>query len=155
MITATSLARLSGVRAAIRAGRAVPALRTYSTPIPFKEEVDPQLGGYPQLPYVSKQRLPPRGWDDPQMRRNFGDPVHELEDVLGMWGPDIPIVDPQTALRHFTIAWTGILAFALFVKYALVPERPAVPREYPYDGLKEELGGVNQAPVWDESEDEE
>ena len=52
------------------------AVRTYATPAPHvQQEVDPQLGDYPQLPYVSKQRRNARGWDDPQMRRNFGEPV--------------------------------------------------------------------------------
>lgn len=39
------------------------------------KEVDPQLGGYPQLPAVSYQRRQPYGWDDDQERRNFGEPV--------------------------------------------------------------------------------
>lgn len=36
---------------------------------------DPQLNGYPQLPWVSRQHLPAYGWQDPLMRRNFGDTV--------------------------------------------------------------------------------
>ena len=39
------------------------------------QEKDPQLGDYPELPWQSSQTLPPRGWWDQQMRRNFGDPV--------------------------------------------------------------------------------
>lgn len=35
---------------------------------------DPQLGGYPDI-WQNNQTLPPRGWWDQQMRRNFGDPV--------------------------------------------------------------------------------
>jgi NADH dehydrogenase (ubiquinone) 1 beta subcomplex subunit 8 len=55
------------------------AARTYATPVPFlREEKDPQLGDYPDLPYESKQRRNARGWDDPQMRRNFGEPVSDL-----------------------------------------------------------------------------
>ncbi len=52
------------------------ATRSYATPVPFlKEEKDPQLGDYPDLPYEHKMRRNPRGWDDPQMRRNFGELV--------------------------------------------------------------------------------
>ena len=47
-------------------------LRLYSTP---PEEPDPQLNGYPQLPWQSRQNLPPLGWQDNLMRRNFGDTV--------------------------------------------------------------------------------
>lgn len=56
-------------------------VRTYATPVPHVEyppSKDPQLAGYPELPYVSKQRRPPLGWEDPQMRRNFGEPVRML-----------------------------------------------------------------------------
>ena len=49
--------------------------RTYST---FNQkQVDPQLDGYPQLPNESRQSLPPHGWWDSQMRRNFGDTVEQ------------------------------------------------------------------------------
>lgn len=68
-------ARTAGVRSAIRAARLVPALRTYATPATFKDDDDPQLADYPRLPYISKQRRPARGWEDWQMRRNFGEPV--------------------------------------------------------------------------------
>ena len=47
-------------------------LRLYSTP---SEEPDPQLDGYPQLPWQSRQDLPPLGWQDNLMRRNYGDTV--------------------------------------------------------------------------------
>lgn len=53
--------------------------RAYATPATFKpQEKDPQLGDYPDLPWVSDQELPARGWWDQQMRRNFGDPVSTL-----------------------------------------------------------------------------
>ena len=68
--------------------------------------------------------------------------MHEHEEMYSMWGPDIPHVDPATSLRHFTIAVSGFVAFGLFCNYALVPARPAVPRQYPFDGLVKELGGM-------------
>ena len=52
------------------------ALRTYASQV---QEADPQLADYPRLPWVSRQRLPPKGWWDPQMRRNFGDAVCPLQ----------------------------------------------------------------------------
>ena len=64
-----------------------------------------------------------------------------------MWGPDAPVVPPNEALRHFTYACLGFVGFGLFVRFFLVPERPAVPREYPYDGLVKELGGLEENKV--------
>ena len=46
--------------------------RSYAT---SSEEPDPQLNGYPQLPWQSRQNLPPLGWHDNLTRRNFGDTV--------------------------------------------------------------------------------
>jgi NADH dehydrogenase (ubiquinone) 1 beta subcomplex subunit 8 len=52
-------------------------IRRYAT-TPPKQEPDPQLNGYPQLPWVSRQNLPARGWQDPLMRRYFGDTVRHI-----------------------------------------------------------------------------
>ena|SRR5712675_1261895 len=68
--------------------------------------------------------------------------MHEHEELYSMWGPDIPHVDPSTALRHFIIAISGFVTFGLLCNYALVPERPAIPRQYPFDGLVKESGGL-------------
>ena len=59
-----------------------------------------------------------------------------------MWGPDIPIVPPQTALFQLSLAALGFVAFGTVVNYVLIPERSAVPREYPHSGLVAELGGL-------------
>ncbi|KAI0250243.1 Ndufb8, NADH dehydrogenase 19kDa subunit [Lactifluus subvellereus] len=142
---------------AVRLGLRRPAAslaRTYSAFT--QKQVDPQLDGYPQLPNESRQSLPAHGWWDFQMRRNFGDTMHECEEMYSMWGPDTPHVLPATALNHFAIAFSGFVAFGLFCKYALVPDRPAVPRQYPFDGLVKELGGIeeNKANVESSEEDD-
>ncbi|EAU85631.2 hypothetical protein CC1G_06344 [Coprinopsis cinerea okayama7 len=108
------------------------------------EEPDPQLNGYPQLPWVPKGSLPARGWDDMLERRNFGEPLHEQEEVLSMWGPDVPPVPPQTALRHFLFAVTAFIGAGFTIKYYLTPDAPAIKREYPYNGLIKELGGLEE-----------
>ncbi|KAH7913581.1 hypothetical protein BJ138DRAFT_1171205 [Hygrophoropsis aurantiaca] len=126
--------------------------RAYATPA---TEKDPQLGDYPDLPWVSNQHLAPRGWWDQQMRRNFEDPIPENEEVLSMWGPDVPGIPPQKALFQFTLAVTGFVGFGLLCNYALVPERPAVPREYPFSGLVRELGGLEENRAREESVDVE
>ena len=50
--------------------------RSYASPVASQQtEKDPQLGDYPQLPDVSRQYLPPKGWWDNQTRTNYGDTV--------------------------------------------------------------------------------
>ena len=139
------------------------SLRTYASQA---QEADPQLADYPRLPWVSHQRLSPKGWWDPQMRRNFGDTVrpshikfqlrgviknvfqyHENEDILGMWGPDAAPLPPNVALRWFSIAVASFVSFGFLAKYALVADRPAIPREYPFFGLVTELGGLEENQV--------
>ncbi|TFK33244.1 hypothetical protein BDQ12DRAFT_707398 [Crucibulum laeve] len=149
MNSSTVLRRVAGVRAAAKrpltqAPSATLSIRSYATP--SSQEPDPQLNGYPQLPWVSRQTRDPHGWQDPLLRRNFGEPLHEQEEVLSMWGPDIPPGDitPQAALRQLALAFAGFAAFGLLVKYVLLPEPPAVRREYPYDGLVKELGGLEE-----------
>ncbi|TFK20706.1 hypothetical protein FA15DRAFT_599232 [Coprinopsis marcescibilis] len=147
MSSASALRRVAALRLASRtaapkvcvnAGRA----RSYAT-----QEPDPQLNGYPQLPWIPKGKLPARGWDDMLERRNFGDPLHEQEEVLSMWGPDVPSIDPNVALQRFLIAASIFVAFGFTVKYALTPDPPATRREYPYNGLITELGGLEENKV--------
>ncbi|KAG8685443.1 hypothetical protein FRC08_013104 [Ceratobasidium sp. 394] len=130
-------------------------VRTYATPVEFKQpKGDPQLGEYPQLPPISAQRRPPKGWWNEQERRNFGETVPEQYEVLGLWAPDVFDMPREKALKQFGIAVAIFVGFALAVK-ASVPERPAAPRSYPYGGLVKELGGMdeNKAAVY-EAEDE-
>ncbi|KAL0954510.1 hypothetical protein HGRIS_003477 [Hohenbuehelia grisea] len=115
--------------------------RTYSAQP--SDEVDPQLNGYPQLPFESRQYLPAKGWQDELMRRNYGDTLHEKDELLSMWGPDIPPIEPSTALFRFTLAALGFVTAGLVIK-ASVPEMPAVRREYPFSGLVTELGGLEE-----------
>jgi NADH dehydrogenase (ubiquinone) 1 beta subcomplex subunit 8 len=69
--------------------------------------------------------------------------MHENEEALSMWAPDVPPVDPRTAARYFAVAFTGFLAFGATAYYGITPSLRAVRREYPYDGLVAELGGVD------------
>ncbi|OWZ37050.1 NADH dehydrogenase (ubiquinone) 1 beta subcomplex 8 [Cryptococcus neoformans C23] len=113
-------------------------------PLPTGEEVDPQLNGYPQLPNESLQNRYPFGWWDIQERKNFGEVVHESEDVLGMWGPDVHKTSWQSALLQLCTAF-GLVGAVSYVLIKTRPERPAIARDYPYGGLEKELGGINVA----------
>jgi NADH dehydrogenase (ubiquinone) 1 beta subcomplex subunit 8 len=68
--------------------------------------------------------------------------MHEYEEMLSMWGPDVPTVQPSKALRYFAVAATCFVSFGTLV-YVGYPAIPAVRREYPYGGLVTELGGLD------------
>ncbi|KAF8632284.1 hypothetical protein AX15_002020 [Amanita polypyramis BW_CC] len=127
-----------------------PARSYASTP----QNHDPQLSDYPQLPWVSRQTLPPRGWQDEQMRRNFGETLHEQDEVLSMWGPDPAPLPPQDALKQLMFAALGFVGVGYIIKEHLVPDLPAVRRQYPFDGLVTELGGLAENKARPESVEE-
>lgn len=64
-----------------------------------------------------------------------------------MWGPDAAPLPPNIALRWFSIAVASFVSFGFVTKYALVADRPAIPREYPFSGLVTELGGLEENQV--------
>lgn len=57
-----------------------------------------------------------------------------------MWGPDIPTIPPRQALFQLCLAGLMFVAIGVGVSF-MVPERPCIPRQYPYNGLERELGG--------------
>jgi len=103
---------------------------------------DLQLGTYPQPQGISNQQLPPKGWWDNQYRRNFGEPLHEEDEALNMFSPDIPQpnIEPSSALAQATVAFAvlgGIMGLLAYTR----PTMPADRRSFPRDGLVNELGG--------------
>ncbi|MCJ1264069.1 hypothetical protein MMC22_003940 [Lobaria immixta] len=109
---------------------------------------DPNMnGGYIDPPRQPRQLRDPYGdWWDKQERRNFGEPVHEDNDILGMFSLE--------EYRHFTpakgffllgcaIATVGGLCGIVSLYY---PDKPSVPRTFP-GGLDRELGGAGAVPA--------
>ena len=106
-----------------------------------------QTGGYPNPPAIKRQyRDPYADWWDKQERRNFGEVVHEDNDILGVFSPE--------DYTHFTAAW-GVVLWGCFLAsgavlmaavYQYYPDTPTVPRTFP-GGLEKELGGSNTVVV--------
>ena len=106
-----------------------------------------QNGGYINPPRIKRQFRDPYGdWWDKQERRNFGEPVHEDNDILGIFSP-----------YEYTWASTGkaVLLFSSFVAtllggisivYFTYPDMKSYPREFE-DGLERELGGAGAVRV--------
>ena len=105
------------------------------------DEAISQNGGYINPPAIKRQHRDPHAdWWDPQERRNFGEPIHEDNDVLGIFSP-------------WEYTWTstgpGLIMIGTFVAtvlgvsglvYLNYPDRVAYPREFE-GGLQRELGG--------------
>ncbi|WFD00116.1 hypothetical protein MYAM1_002862 [Malassezia yamatoensis] len=123
-------------------------------------KVDPQLGDYPAMPLDNQQFRPySKKWWDPQDRRQFGETLHEQDDVLSMWSPDAYKTPGPVALRHFLMAVAGIAGFS-YIIYVSQPEAPMLRKTFPRDGLASELGGSfararTEADVLSADQDEE
>jgi len=98
-------------------------------------------GGYINPPRIKRQfRDPHADWWDKQERRNFGEPVHEDNDMLGMFSPyEYTWTTPgKGALQVLAV----VLVFVGIVGVVKVtyPDKPSYPREFE-GGLERELGG--------------
>ncbi|KAK9448210.1 uncharacterized protein V1518DRAFT_419985 [Limtongia smithiae] len=146
---------LGAVRSGCLRMRAVTPVRLYATEsvptervkeytdFPSHDGDDRLAGDYPEFPVIFNQKRDPYvKYDDQQLRRNFGDPLHEDDDVLNMWSPDVhDYVSNGTAGRYIA-TFFGIIAGAGYLLSFIAPESPAVPRVYP-SGLFTELGGAS------------
>lgn len=103
----------------------------------------PELGDYPNpAPQLAQNKDPYAKYDDQQNRRNLNDPMNFDDDYYDMWSPDYfqPVSD-KTALLHNGIFFSLFFGFGAAIYYfELNPEKPAMPRSYPFNGLAKELG---------------
>lgn len=91
-------------------------------------------------------RDPYGGWWDQQERRNFGEPVHEENEILGVFSPEqYTHVTPGKGFFHLGVFVATFLGLCGLVSL-YYPDRPSAPRTY-VDGLEKELGGPNAVPV--------
>lgn len=103
----------------------------------------PELADYPNPePVLAQSKSPYATYDFPQLRRNFKEPMNIDDDLYDMWSPDyFQFVSDKTALKHNGVFFGAILAFAGAIYYfQLDPEKPAMPRSYPFNGLAKALG---------------
>ena len=111
--------------------------------------IDPGLqdGKYPNPPREKRQFRDPTGdWWDKQERRNFGEPVHEDNDMLGVFSPERHThVSPGKGLFHIGCFVAVFLSFCGVVSL-YYPDKPSIPRTFP-DGLEKELGGAGAVSV--------
>ena len=103
---------------------------------------DPNMnGGYINPPPIPRQfRDPYADWWDKQERRNYGEPVHEDNDILGMFSPEQ--YTHVTPTRAFVMLGTFVATFlgGCQLVSLFYPDRPSISRGYE-GGLAKELGG--------------
>ncbi|KAK4981598.1 hypothetical protein LTR66_009858 [Elasticomyces elasticus] len=114
----------------------------------YTDAEDPNMNGaYPNPPAIKRQhRDPYADWWDKQERRNYGEPVHEDNDILGMMSTE----DYTHFKPGFGAVLLGTFVAAVFglcgVVAQLYPDKPSVPRTFP-GGLERELGGPKALPA--------
>ncbi|KAF2017853.1 hypothetical protein BU24DRAFT_161352 [Aaosphaeria arxii CBS 175.79] len=151
IVAARPLAR--AVVPAIAARPQFNQIRLRSTPTEV-EELDPGMnGGYINPPAEKRNNRDPYGdyWDK-QERRNYGEPCHEDNDILGA----LSLHD----YNHFSARWGFVLAgtfiatvFGLCGAVKLVyPDKISIPKAYE-GGLEAELGGPKAVKARSEGED--
>lgn len=110
----------------------------------FLPDAEKQFGIKTPENYVPPQyRDPYEKYDDQQNRVNFNEEIHPYHDYMDMWSPDhFQSVKDHTAVAELSIFF-GLLALFGYGIYILDiwPERPNMPRSYPYEGLYKDLGG--------------
>ena len=100
-----------------------------------------QNGGYINPPAPKRQFRDPYGdWWDKQERRNYGEPVHEDNDIMGMFSPD-EYMHFKPGKAFFLLGCFVTTVFGLCgVVSIYYPDKPSAQRTFP-GGLSTELGG--------------
>ncbi|KAK4129932.1 NADH:ubiquinone oxidoreductase 20.1kD subunit [Trichocladium antarcticum] len=106
-------------------------------------EEDPEMnGGYINPPRIKRQfRDPHADWWDKQERRNFGEPVHEDHDIMGMFSTyEYTWITPGKGLAQIG-AFVAVFLSVCYAVKLTYPDRVSYPREFE-GGLERELGGA-------------
>lgn len=100
-----------------------------------------QNGGYINPPEIKRQfRDPHADWWDKQERRNYGEPVHENHDQMGMFTPyEYTWVPPAKGLLQIG-SFVAVFVGLCYTVKAFYPDKKSYPREF-VGGLERELGG--------------
>ncbi|KAM8923947.1 NADH dehydrogenase [ubiquinone] 1 beta subcomplex subunit 8, mitochondrial [Pelodytes ibericus] len=101
------------------------------------------FGDYPKLPDKSQQERDPwYTWDIPDLRRNWGEPMHWDFDMYTRNRVDTsPSPVPWNTMCKCLFGFMGFMLFMFWLgeKYPFYP--PVAPKQYPYNNLYLERGG--------------
>ncbi|KAJ3128813.1 hypothetical protein HK101_005332 [Irineochytrium annulatum] len=108
----------------------------------FDDASKSHIGDYPRLPMQWNALKDPYKYWDQQGRRNFGEVMQDHDHMTDEWTAAAPMMDPWPVFRNMCITWGAIGLVAFTVAWWDPSEHIllAYP-DYPYDGLRVELGG--------------
>uniref|UniRef100_A0A2D4KYF2 NADH dehydrogenase [ubiquinone] 1 beta subcomplex subunit 8, mitochondrial n=1 Tax=Micrurus paraensis TaxID=1970185 RepID=A0A2D4KYF2_9SAUR len=94
-------------------------------------------GDYPKLPDQSAQEKNPwYEWDYPELRRNFGEPLHRNFDLFTRTRVDTsPTPVPWHIMKMYFWGFIGIIVVMTFVGEIFPVYQPVGPKQFPYNNL--------------------
>ncbi|XP_072523206.1 NADH dehydrogenase [ubiquinone] 1 beta subcomplex subunit 8, mitochondrial [Salminus brasiliensis] len=100
-------------------------------------------GDYPKLPNRSQhERDPYYSWDHPDLRRNWGEPMHWDFDMYTRNRVDTsPVLADWATMRRTVLGFVGFMLLMCGVGELFPSHHPVAPKQYPYNDLYLEKGG--------------
>ncbi|XP_035517072.1 NADH dehydrogenase [ubiquinone] 1 beta subcomplex subunit 8, mitochondrial [Morone saxatilis] len=100
-------------------------------------------GDYPKLPDRSQhERDPWYKWDHPDLRRNWGEPMHWDFDMYIRNRVDTsPTVVPWPKMCKYLFGYIGFMLLMFYLGEKFPSYQPVAPKQYPYSNLYLERGG--------------
>ncbi|KAG5262751.1 hypothetical protein AALO_G00278470 [Alosa alosa] len=101
------------------------------------------FGDYPKLPDRSQsERDPWYSWDHPDLRRNWGEPMHWDFDMFIRNRVDTsPTPMDWRTMSGTLLGFVGFMLFMFYVGEVFPSYQPVAPKQYPYNNLYLENGG--------------
>uniref|UniRef100_UPI00358FE13B NADH dehydrogenase [ubiquinone] 1 beta subcomplex subunit 8, mitochondrial-like n=1 Tax=Myxine glutinosa TaxID=7769 RepID=UPI00358FE13B len=92
------------------------------------------LGDYPMLPDVSSNEKDPHyDWDDPSIRRNWGEPLHFDSDMYLRSRLDkSPVIVPWNTMCKHLFIFIGGMLFFFFLGSTFPSHPPMAPKQFPF-----------------------
>ncbi|XP_029464938.1 NADH dehydrogenase [ubiquinone] 1 beta subcomplex subunit 8, mitochondrial isoform X1 [Rhinatrema bivittatum] len=100
-------------------------------------------GDYPKLPEKSQhERDPWYSWDHPDLRRNWGEPMHwDFDMYLRTRVDTSPTIISWNSMTKQLFGFIAFMLFMFWVGEKMPCYRPVTAKQYPYNNLYEERGG--------------
>ncbi|XP_061910821.1 LOW QUALITY PROTEIN: NADH dehydrogenase [ubiquinone] 1 beta subcomplex subunit 8, mitochondrial [Entelurus aequoreus] len=100
-------------------------------------------GDYPKLPDRSQhERDPWYDWDHPDLRRNWGEPIHwDFDAYIRNRVDTSPTVLSWSSMCKQLFGFIGFMLFMFYLGEKFPCYQPIAPKQYPYNNLYLEKGG--------------